>query len=157
MLVGWGGNNGSTVTACVLANKIKLKWKTKEGIKEANYYGSLTQASTTSLGLGPDGKDVYVPVKDLLPMLEPNDIEFDGWDINSANLAEACERAAVLDVQIQDALRPRLAKLKPRPSIYCLDFIAANQGERADNVLKGAGEIQTIRCKHFHGSKFLRI
>jgi myo-inositol-1-phosphate synthase len=78
MLVGWGGNNGSTVTACVLANKIKLKWKTKEGIKEANYYGSLTQASTTSLGLGPDGKDVYVPVKDLLPMLEPNDIEFDG-------------------------------------------------------------------------------
>lgn len=25
MLVGWGGNNGSTVTACVLANKMKLQ------------------------------------------------------------------------------------------------------------------------------------
>ena len=47
-------------------------------VQEANYYGSLTQASTTSLGMGPDGKDVYIPVKDLLPMLEPNDIEFDG-------------------------------------------------------------------------------
>ena len=47
-------------------------------IQEANYYGSLTQASTTSLGMGPDGKDVYVPVKDLLPMLEPNDVHFDG-------------------------------------------------------------------------------
>ena len=33
MLVGWGGNNGSTVTACVLANKMKLQWRTKEGVK----------------------------------------------------------------------------------------------------------------------------
>lgn len=31
MLVGWGGNNGSTVTASVLANKLKLRWRTKEG------------------------------------------------------------------------------------------------------------------------------
>ena len=60
-----------------------------------------------------------------------------GWDINSANLAEACERAAVLDVPIQDALRPQLAKMRPRPSIYCPDFIAANQESRANNVLKG--------------------
>ena len=29
MMVGWGGNNGSTVTATVLANKNKLSWKTK--------------------------------------------------------------------------------------------------------------------------------
>jgi myo-inositol-1-phosphate synthase len=28
--------------------------------------------------------------------------------------------------------------MKPRPSIYCQDFIAANQAERADNVLKGS-------------------
>ena len=33
MLVGWGGNNGSTVTATVLANKLKIKWRTKDGIK----------------------------------------------------------------------------------------------------------------------------
>ena len=33
MLVGWGGNNGSTVTACVLANKLGLKWRTKDGVK----------------------------------------------------------------------------------------------------------------------------
>ena len=38
MLVGWGGNNGSTVTACVLANKIKLKWRTKEGMQVQNLY-----------------------------------------------------------------------------------------------------------------------
>ena len=33
MLVGWGGNNGSTVTACVLANKTHLKWRTKDGVQ----------------------------------------------------------------------------------------------------------------------------
>ena len=33
MLIGWGGNNGSTVTATVLANRLKLKWETKEGVK----------------------------------------------------------------------------------------------------------------------------
>ena len=47
-------------------------------LQEANYWGSMTQASTTSLGVGPDGNDVYIPVKDLLPMLDPNNIEFDG-------------------------------------------------------------------------------
>ena len=33
MLVGWGGNNGSTITASVLANKLGLTWHTKEGLK----------------------------------------------------------------------------------------------------------------------------
>lgn len=33
MLVGWGGNNGTTVTAAVLANKLGLTWMTKTGLK----------------------------------------------------------------------------------------------------------------------------
>ena len=33
MLVGWGGNNGSTVTACVLANKLGVSWRTKQGTR----------------------------------------------------------------------------------------------------------------------------
>lgn len=48
--------------------------------QKANYYGSLLQASTVCLGTGPSG-DVYVPFRDLLPMVHPNDIVFDGrWD-----------------------------------------------------------------------------
>lgn len=79
MLVGWGGNNGSTVTAAVLANKLNLSWHTKDGLKVPNYYGSVTQASTVLLGSDQQsGTGVYVPLKDLLPMVEPNDIEFDG-------------------------------------------------------------------------------
>lgn len=33
MMVGWGGNNGSTVTAAILANKLNVSWRTKEGKK----------------------------------------------------------------------------------------------------------------------------
>jgi myo-inositol-1-phosphate synthase len=77
MMVGWGGNNGTTLTAAVLANKLGLSWRTKDGVQQANYFGSITQASTVYLGSGPDG-DVYVPFKDLLPMVNPNDMLFDG-------------------------------------------------------------------------------
>lgn len=33
MLVGWGGNNGSTVTAGILANVHKMSWPTREGTR----------------------------------------------------------------------------------------------------------------------------
>ena len=77
MLVGWGGNNGTTVTASVLANRNKLSWHTKEGERHADYLGSITQASTVSLGTGPQG-EVYVPFKLLLPMVDANSLVFDG-------------------------------------------------------------------------------
>ena len=37
MLVGWGGNNGSTVTGAILANKLGLSWHTKEGKYNLSY------------------------------------------------------------------------------------------------------------------------
>jgi myo-inositol-1-phosphate synthase len=77
MLVGWGGNNGATITAAVLANKLGLQWHTKHGLQSPNYYGSITQSSTVWLG-GNGTKDVFVPMRDLLPLVDPNDIVFDG-------------------------------------------------------------------------------
>ena len=50
MMVGWGGNNGSTVTASILANKHKISWRTKEGVQYPSYFGSITQASTFKIG-----------------------------------------------------------------------------------------------------------
>lgn len=136
MLVGWGGNNGTTVTAAVLANKKKLFWPTKEGMRQADYLGSITQASTVSLGTGPQG-EIFVPFKAMLPMVDANDIIFDGWDISSMNLGDAMKRAQVLDYNLQTQLYPLMSKMKPRPSIYIPDFIAANQKDRADNCLTG--------------------
>ncbi|XP_078040239.1 inositol-3-phosphate synthase isoform X1 [Augochlora pura] len=137
MLVGWGGNNGTTITAALLANKLKLSWETKNGLQEANWYGSLTQASTVRLGRGMKG-DVNIPMSWMLPMVNPDDIELDGWDISNMNIADAMKRAKVLDINLQKQLEPYMIHMKPRKSIYYSDFIAANQEKRANNVLSGS-------------------
>lgn len=137
MLVGWGGNNGSTLTAALEANRQQMQWRRKEGMQRANWYGSITQASTVYIGSDETGKDVFLPMKELLPMVEPADIVLDGWDISGHHLGDAMRRAEVLDVALQDQLYDYLSAMKPRPSIYDPDFIAANQLDRADNLIKG--------------------
>ena len=102
MLVGLGGNNGSTFTAGVLANRRQLTWNTKNGEQKANFYGSFTQSATTHCGFRFDEQtgqlqDVYKPIKELLPMANPVDFEVSGWDISGLNLYEAAKRAHVLE------------------------------------------------------------
>jgi len=50
MLVGMGGNNGTTIIGGLLANKHKISWRTKKGEHQANMYGSMTQNSTMKVG-----------------------------------------------------------------------------------------------------------
>jgi myo-inositol-1-phosphate synthase len=125
-----------------LANKLKLTWTTKEGTHQANYWGSVMLASTVKIGNDAAGNSVYTTLKDMLPMAHPNEIVWGGWDINSLNLGEAMKRAQVLDYDLQQKLYPHMKDIVPLPSIYFSDFIAANQGERADNVLTGSKQEQ---------------
>jgi myo-inositol-1-phosphate synthase len=139
MLVGWGGNNGSTVTAGIIANRRKLSWETKEGPRAANYYGSLVMSSTIKLGTdSKTGEEINIPFSDMLPMVHPNDLVIGGWDISSMNLADSMDRAQVLEPTLKQLVRKEMAEMKPLPSIYYPDFIAANQEDRADNVLEGS-------------------
>ncbi|CAN6484748.1 unnamed protein product [Victoria cruziana] len=141
MLVGWGGNNGSTLTAGVIANREGISWATKDNIQRANYFGSLTQASSIRVG-SYNGEEIYAPFKSLLPMVDPDEIVFGGWDISNMNLADAMARAKVLDIDLQKQLRPYMESMIPLPGIYDPDFIAANQGSRANNVIKGTKKEQ---------------
>lgn len=138
MIVGWGGNNGSTMTAGVLANKHKLSWHTKAGVQSADFLGSVTKASTVRLG-SCAGRDVYVPFSNLLPMTDPESWVIGGWDISGMSIADAMVRAEVLDYDLQRQVAPLMAGMRPLPSIYYPDFIAANQSDRADNVIPGEG------------------
>ena len=133
---GWGGNNGTTVTAGILANKHKITWNTKKGVQHPNYYGSISQSSTVKVGTVPGG-DLYVPFNRLLPLVNPNDLVIGGWDISSMNLGDAMKRAAVYDYDFQQVMYPYMKEFKPMPSIYYPDYIAANQSDRADNVIPG--------------------
>jgi len=139
MLVGWGGNNGTTVTAGLIANRRGLVWDTREGKRAANYYGSVIMGSTIKLGTdAKTGEEINIPFHDALPMVHPNDLVVGGWDISSMNLADAMDRAKVLEPSLKELIRKEMAELKPLPSIYYPDFIAANQESRADNVIPGS-------------------
>jgi myo-inositol-1-phosphate synthase len=142
MLVGLGGNNGCTCVAGAIANKLGLTWETKEGTQKANYWGSVMLASTVKLGNDVRGNSVFTPMKNMLPMVDPDEIVWGGWDINGMNLGEAMKRAKVFEYTLQQKLYPHLEGITPLPSVYFPDFIAANQGERADNVLSGTKQEQ---------------
>ena len=110
MLVGLGGNNGSTFTAGILANKNKMSWLTRQGEMSANFYGSFTQCATCHVGFKYNEQskqltDVFKPIKELLPMVDPIDFEISGWDISSANLYEACKRGHVLEPMLIEQLK----------------------------------------------------
>uniref|UniRef100_A0A804RA41 Inositol-3-phosphate synthase n=1 Tax=Zea mays TaxID=4577 RepID=A0A804RA41_MAIZE len=74
--------------------------------------------------------------------VNPDDLVFGGWDISSMNLADAMTRAKVLDIDLQKQLRPYMESMVPLPGVYDPDFIAANQGSRANNVIKGTKKEQ---------------
>ncbi|CAI4212974.1 unnamed protein product [Parascedosporium putredinis] len=128
----------------------RLTWESREGTKKSNYYGSILMGSTMKLGTDAEtSKDVNIPFHDVLPMVHPNDIVVGGWDISSLNLADAMDRAQVLEPTLKEQVRKEMATLTPLPSIYYPDFIAANQEDRADNLIPGtkvcAAHVETIR------------
>eukprot|EP00494_Astrolonche_serrata_P031389 UN31658 len=137
MLAGMGGNNGSTFMASILANKNNLTWEDKSGTQTPNYYGSITQSSTVRLGVTAEGKPVFIPLNKVVPMCNPNNLVISGWDINKMNMFDAMKRAKVLPINLQNQLKDKLEKITPLPGLYYPDFIASNQSDRANNVIKG--------------------
>mmetsp|Transcript_19121 Transcript_19121/g.18252 ORF Transcript_19121/g.18252 Transcript_19121/m.18252 type:complete len:247 (+) Transcript_19121:247-987(+) len=145
MLVGLGGNNGSTFVAGILANKRNIEFETKQGTQKSNFYGSFTQSATTHIGFKyneeeGDLQDVFKPINELLPMAHPCDFEVSGWDISNKNLYEACKRARVLEPDLIKKLKSDLEQIKPLPAALNGDFIAANQSDRADNCFTGTNK-----------------
>lgn len=68
------------------------------------------------------------------------------------NLADAMARAKVLDIDLQKQLRPYMESMVPLPGVFDPDFVAANQGTRANNAIKGTKKeqvqqiIKDLRC-----------
>jgi myo-inositol-1-phosphate synthase len=142
MLVGWAGNNGSTVTAMILANRKGLKWQSKEGLETSNYFGSLIMSSTVGIGNDSEGNEVYVPFSSIVPMAHPNEIVIGGWDINRVDLASAMDEAKVLDYDLKVQLYDEMKNMVPLPSVYSPTFIAENQRDRANNLIYGTKQEQ---------------
>lgn len=143
--VGWGGNNGTTVTAALEAHRHSITWETRNGKHSPNYNGSLTQASTLRVGFDESGRDVFVPLKNIIPMTSPDDIVLGGWDISGMNLADAVDRAGVLEPDLRNKLRPYIQDVVPMKGAFDPKFIAKNQYERADNVINESNKWKVVQ------------
>ncbi|TMW80702.1 hypothetical protein EJD97_016462, partial [Solanum chilense] len=94
--------------------------------------------------LGPSmDRRSMLPLRAYFPwLIHPDDVVFGEWVISNMNLADDMARANVFDIDLQKQLRPYMESMVPFPVIYDPDFIAANQGSRANNVIKGTKKEQ---------------
>lgn len=122
-----------------------MSWETKRGIETANFYGSFTQSATTHVGYKYDEKtkqlqDVFKPIHEIMPMVNPIDFRISGWDISGLNCYEAAKRAHVLEPTLLNQMKSELEAIKPLPAVLNQEFIAANQADRVDNVFTGTNQ-----------------
>lgn len=52
--------------------------------------------------------EVHKTIKDLVPLVNPNDLVITGWDISDLNMYDSCLRAKVLEPTLLDQLKPLL-------------------------------------------------
>ena len=141
MLVGMGGNNGSTFLGGLLAHSKKLSWDNKYGNHSVKFYGSVSQFGSVHIGYDDKNNTHSKLFKDIgvegeWNMCSPEDLVIGGWDICRDNMYVAAKKAQVIDNNLLDQLKDDLEKYVPLPSIYNPDFIAKNQTNRADNTIK---------------------
>ena len=114
--------------------------------------GSLTQMGTIRLGKRTEKRAPHI--KDFLPLAEPDDIVFGGWDLFKDNCYEAALKAGVLERSLLDQVKTFLSNIRPMPAVWEQRFVKNLHGE---NVKKGktkmdlaeqlTEDIQTFRKK----------
>jgi myo-inositol-1-phosphate synthase len=126
LLVGLGGNNGSTFVGSLLAHRKKVTWRDHSGkVMSPDWLGSVVMSGAT---------EYAGTFFNRFDFTHPDDIVFGGWDISSANMYEAVKRSGVLNWQIAEQLEGELSQITPMKGVYDGNYIAQNQRSRVDNA-----------------------
>lgn len=139
MMVGLGGNNGTTFAAGIKAYQKDLTWENKHGKNKVEFLGSLSQVGSVHIGYDKHGKPHSKLFKEMSSMYDPSSIVVGGWDINNRDLYTAARAAQVIPLPLLEQLREDLSSIVPLPSVFNQKFIASNQSDRANNVLQMDG------------------
>ena len=82
MLVGMGGNNGSTLIAGLLAHSKKLTWNNKSGLQKVNFYGSISQFGSVHIGYDNNNKSYSkYDIKQLMKKTNKPCVFVDTWSM----------------------------------------------------------------------------
>jgi len=82
----------------------------------AQPYGSLTQMQ--KLRLGKRTQPRFVRIKDLVPLADPSDLVFGGWDIFPEDAYETACAAGVLPADLLAPIQAELEAIRPWPGVF---------------------------------------
>jgi myo-inositol-1-phosphate synthase len=99
----------------------------------AQPFGSLTQMGTIRLGKRTENRTPLI--KDFVPLAEPKDLVFGGWDIFEDDVYTAAIKAGVLDKDLLNQHRAFLQGIRPMPAVFDKHYVKRLDGP---NVKKGA-------------------
>ncbi|HVO11570.1 MAG TPA: inositol-3-phosphate synthase [Vicinamibacteria bacterium] len=94
--------------------------------------GSLTQMGTIRLGKRTDGRSPLL--KDFVPLVRLEDIEFGGWDVFPDSAYEAARKAGVLEARHLEPMKEFLDGIRPWPAVFDPQYVKKLNGP---NVKKG--------------------
>lgn len=137
LIVGFGGGNGVTAAAGVIANTKNITWEGPTGRNSPNYLGCITQLPSKG------GSGGY---RERYALADVNNAAIGGWDIRPTPLGEALYNARILDFDLVRQVREEMDALKLLPGVWDPAFIGESQHESATHVV-GDGDSQQDRLE----------
>jgi myo-inositol-1-phosphate synthase len=92
----------------------------------ANPIGSLTQLGT--IRLGKRNEDRFPLIKDFVPLADPDDMIFGGWDIRNENCYESALEAGVLEEKDLVKIKNELEAIRPMPGVFEKNYVKRLDG-----------------------------
>mmetsp|Transcript_14494 Transcript_14494/g.28996 ORF Transcript_14494/g.28996 Transcript_14494/m.28996 type:complete len:496 (-) Transcript_14494:1516-3003(-) len=139
LIVGLGGNNGVTLLAGQIANRLNLSWETSTcGRISANWYGCLTQIPPRGIhgrGVGFQGR---IP-----GLASANEAVVGGWDIRPTQLGQALYDCRVLEPDLVRQVREEMDKVEIMEGVWDPSFIGESQHDTATHVVSGEDNAST--------------
>ena len=136
LIVGIGGNNGVTLLAGQIANRLALSWETSAGRISANWYGCLTQ-------IPPRGIHGGVGFKGRYDLASADECVVGGWDIRPTKLGQALYDCRVLEYDLVRQVREEMDGVEIMEGVWDPSFIGESQHETATHVVNGADNAST--------------
>ena len=137
LIVGIGGNNGVTLLAGQIANRLNLSWETTSGPMSANWYGCLTQIPPRGVHGGVGFKGRYAG------LASANECVVGGWDIRPTKLGQALYDCRVLEPDLVRQVRGEMDGVEIMKGVWDPSFIGESQHETATHVVKGEDNAST--------------
>jgi myo-inositol-1-phosphate synthase len=105
--------------------------------------GSLTQMATIRLGKRTEKRTPMI--KDFVPLVDLDNLEFAGWDIFADDAYDAAVHAGVLEPGLLEKIRPELEAIRPMPAVFDQNYVKRLNGthvKTGKNKMDLAGQVR---------------